>query len=202
VLGALRIMGAAAGAGAGASAREAGAACAARDRSVGSGAVADGGGSAAPADAWAVALSMVPAFSFAEALTRGDADAVGGLGDAAATGLSAVADAASVAGAGAVTAGIGEAGAVGAVAAGAGALAAAGSADFAACCSSGVPVSNCHQSRALKPITARLATARMFQKLSLAAGLVGSDAEGVFFKSFGSLALIECARGAIEIIAL
>jgi hypothetical protein len=75
-------------------------------------------------------------------------------------------------------------GAAGEVAAGAGALAVVGSEDFAACCSSGVPVSNCHQSRALKPITARLATARIFQKLSLAALVIGGVVDTEYSELF------------------
>ncbi len=103
-------------------------------------------------------------------------------------------------------AGVAGCGWVGLAAAGAGAETAAGCADFAACCSWGVPFSNCHQSRADRPITPTLAKARIFQNLSLAACVVSLGAAlssdvGVFFKPFEPIAAIEYARGAIEMVA-
>jgi hypothetical protein len=54
-------------------------------------------------------------------------------------------------------------------------------ADCTASFSSGVPCSNCQKSKALKPTTSTEATARMFQKLSLAA------CSGAFWRLFGLL---------------
>jgi hypothetical protein len=98
----------------------------------------------------------------------------------------------SCAGAGA---GVGAGAAAGAAAAGAEAtMLALGLALLAASCSSGVPCSNCHQSRPLNPITARLATSLMFQMLSFAAS------RG-FSRLFRPLAGIESARGATVFVA-
>lgn len=64
--------------------------------------------------------------------------------------------------------------------------------------SSGVPRSNCRNSRVARPITATPATARSRQKASLAAWGAAAGPEACFSVSFEAIPIAEWPRGAIK----